>query len=65
MTTGEMENIIVNAINNYRIAKLFDETEKIKDALSEMENVYIMVCNRSVPGTELLRKTILKEREAI
>lgn len=65
MTTGEMENIIVNAINNYRIAKLFDETEKIKDALSEMENVYIMVCNRSVPGTELLRKTILKEREAV
>ncbi len=65
MTTGEMENIIVNAINNYRIAKLFDETEKIKDALSEMENVYIMVCNRNVPGTELLRKTILKEREAV
>ena len=51
MTTGEMENIIVNAINNYRIAKLFDETEKIKDALSEMENVYIMVCNRNVPGS--------------
>ena len=65
MTTGEMENIIVNAINNYRIAKLFDETEKIKDALSEMENVYIMVCNRNVPGTELLRKAILKERGVV
>ena len=62
MTTGEMENIIVNAINNYRIAKLFDETEKIKDALSEMENVYIMVCSRNVPGSDTLRKTILEAR---
>ena len=62
MTTGEMENIIVNAINNYRIAKLFDETEKIKDALSDMENVYIMVCSRNVPGSDTLRKTILEAR---
>ena len=65
MTTGEMENIIVNAINNYRIAKLFDETEKIKDALSEMENVYIIVCNRNVPGSDTLRKTILEAREGV
>lgn len=65
MTTGEMENIIVNAINNYRIAKLFDETEKIKDALSEMENVYIIVCSRNVPGSDTLRKTILEAREGV
>lgn len=63
MTTGELENIIVNAINNYRIAKLFNETEQIKYALNEMENVYVMVSGRNVKGTELLRQTILREKE--
>lgn len=62
MTTGEMENIIVNAINNYRIAKLFNETEKIEWAINDMENSYIMVCCYPVPGSDMLRKTILEAR---
>lgn len=61
MTTNELAKIIDTAIADYRYAKMF-EPERAEQAINDMENVYIMVCNRLVPGSELLRKTILEAR---
>lgn len=64
MTTTELARIIDTAIADYQYTKVF-APERIEQAINDMENVYIMVCSRSVPGSELLRKTILEAREGV
>lgn len=63
MSIHDLETIIENTIKGYEAAKRSGNKQEIEWAINDMENVYIMVCNRSVPGTELLRKTILEARE--
>lgn len=63
MTTTELKSIIEDALNDYRKAKAMCDENTLEQTINEMENVYIMVCNRSIPGSELLRKTILEARE--
>ena len=63
MTTIELKSIIEDALNGYRMAKAMNNENTIEQAINEMENVYIMVCNRSVPGSDMLRKTLLEARE--
>ena len=62
-TTTELKSIIKDALNDYRKAVAMNDENTIEQTINEMENVYIMVCNRNVPGSELLRKTILEARE--
>lgn len=61
-TTTELKSIIKDALNDYRMAKAMNDENTIQQTINEMENVYIMVCNRSVPGSDMLRKTILEAR---
>ena len=62
-TITELKSIIKDALNDYRMAKAMNDENTIQQTINEMENVYIMVCNRSVPGSDMLRKTILEARE--
>lgn len=64
MTVAELARIIDTAIADYQYTKVF-APERTEQAINDMENVYIMVCCRSVPGSELLRKTILEAREGV
>ena len=61
-TTTELKSIIEDALNDYRMAKAMNDENTIEQTINEMENVYIMVCNRNVPGSDTLRKTILEAR---
>ncbi len=62
-TITELKSIIKDALNDYRMAKAMNDENTIQQTINEMENVYIMVCNRSVPGSDMLRKTILEAKE--
>mgnify|MGYP004681566507 FL=1 len=63
MTITEMSEMIMRDIADYKDAKRSGNEQEIEWAINNMENSYIMVCCRSVPGSELLRKTILEARE--
>ena len=65
MTITEMSEIIQRDIADYKTAKRSGDKQKIEWAINDMENSYIMVCSRNVPGSDMLRKTILEAREAI
>lgn len=65
MTITEMSEIIQRDIADYKTAKRSGDKQKIEWAINDMENSYIMVCCRSVPGSDTLRKTILEAREAV
>lgn len=65
MTITEMTEVVKNALDEYRKAKATNNKTIIERAVNDMENVYIMVCSRNVPGSDTLRKTILEAREAI
>ena len=62
MTISEMTEVVKNALDEYRKAKATNNKTIIERAVNEMENVYIMVCNRNVSGSDTLRKTILEAR---
>lgn len=65
MTIAEMSEMIMRDIEDYKTAKRSGNEQEIEWAINNMENSYIMVCCRSVPGSELLRKTILEAREGV
>lgn len=65
MTITEMTEVVKNALDEYRKAKATNNKMIIERAVNEMENVYIMVCCYPVPGSDMLRKTILEAREAV
>lgn len=65
MTITEMSEIIQRDIADYKTAKRSGDKQKIEWAINDMENSYIMVCCRSVPGSDTLRKTILEARETV
>lgn len=65
MTTTEMSEMIMRDIADYNDAKRSGDKQKIEWAINSMENVYIMVCCYTVPGSDMLRKTILEAREAV
>ena len=62
MTITEMSEVVKNALDEYRKAKATNNKTIIERTVNEMENVYIMVCNRNVSGSDTLRKTILEAR---
>jgi hypothetical protein len=62
MTITEMTEVVKNALDEYRKAKATNDKTAIERAINEMENVYIMVCCYPVPGSDMLRKTILEAR---
>ena len=62
MTISEMTEVVKNTLNEYRKAKATNNKTIIERTVNEMENVYIMVCNRNVSGSDTLRKTILEAR---
>lgn len=61
MTIAELARTIDTAIADYQYTKVF-APERTEQAINDMENVYIMVCSRNVPGSDMLRKTILEAR---
>lgn len=65
MTITEMTEVVKNTLDEYRKAKATNNKMAIERAVNEMENVYIMVCCYSVPGSETLRKAIMGAREAV
>ena len=64
MTIAELARIIDTAIADYQYTKVF-APERTEQAINDMENVYIMVCSRNVPGSDMLRKVIQEAREAV
>lgn len=62
MSIHDLKMIIENALNEYKEAKRSGDKQKIEWAINNMENSYIMVCNRLIPGSDMLRKTILEAR---
>ena len=62
MTITEMTEVVKSVLDEYRKAKATNNKTTIERAVNEMENVYIMVCSRNVPGSDTLRKTILEAR---
>lgn len=62
MTITEMSEIIQRDIADYKTAKRSGDKQKIEWAINDMENSYIMVCCYPVPGSDMLRKTILEAR---
>ena len=62
MTINELKSIIEDALDDYRKAVAMNDENTIEQTINEMENVYIMVCGRSIPGSDMLRKTILEAR---
>ena len=65
MTISEMTEVVKNTLDEYRKAKTTNNKTTIERAVNDMENVYIMVCCYPVPGSDTLRKTIMKAREAV
>lgn len=61
MTITELARTIDTAIADYQYMKVF-APERTEQAINDMENVYIMVCSRNVPGSDTLRNTILEAR---
>lgn len=61
MTITELARTIDTAIADYQYTKVF-APERTEQAINDMENVYIMVCSRNVPGSDTLRNTILEAR---
>ena len=53
--------VINNAINEYEEAKR--SGKGVEQAINDMENVYIMVADKNVKGSENLRKMILEAKE--
>lgn len=62
MTITEMTEVIKSTLDEYRKAKATNNKTIIERAVNEMENAYIMVCCYPVPGSNMLRKTILEAR---
>ena len=62
MTISEMTEVVKNALDKYRKAKATNNKTTIERAVNEMENVYTMVYNRNVSGSDTLRKTILEAK---
>ena len=58
MTDAERAEIARNAVRDYRAAVESGDARKIAAAVNGMENAYICVCCRNIPGAEELRKTI-------
>ena len=58
MTDAERAEIARNAVRDYRAAVESGDARKIAAAVNGMENAYICICCRNVPGAEELRKTI-------
>lgn len=65
MTISEMTEVVKNTLDEYRKAKATNNKTAIERAVNEMENVYIMVCCYPVPGSDMLRETILEARETV
>ena len=63
MTRKDCQNLMRNALNEYKNAKQSGDIHKIKRSINAMENVFICVNMFGVQGTEELRQIILKERE--
>lgn len=62
MTITELTEVVKNALDDYRKAKATNNKTAIERTVNDMENVYIMVCCYPVPGSDMLRKTILEAR---
>lgn len=62
MTITEMSEMIMRDIADYKTAKRSGNEQEIELSVNNMENSYIMVCCRSVPGSDMLRETILEAR---
>lgn len=62
MIISEMTEVVKNTLNEYRKAKATNNKTIIERAVNDMENSYIMVCCYPVPGSDMLRKTILEAR---
>lgn len=62
MTNTQREEIIKNALDEYRDAVQTGKAEIIEHAINMMENVYIMVCLRNIKGAEKLRRAIISAR---
>ena len=63
MTNKERAELIQNAIRDYKAAKESGDTQKIRNAVNDMENTFSAVCLWAVPGTEELRQMILSAKE--
>lgn len=63
MTNKERAELIQNAIRDYKAAKESGDTQKIRNAVNDMENTFSAVCLWAVPGTEELRQMILSANE--
>ena len=62
MTNKERAELIQNAIGDYKAAKESGDTQKIRNAVNDMENTFIAVSLWRVKGTEELRQTILEAK---
>ena len=63
MTNKERAELIQNATRDYKAAKESGDTQKIRNAVNDMENTFSAVCLWGVPGTEELRQMILSANE--
>ena len=63
MTNKERAELIQNAIRDYKAAKESGDTQKIRNAVNDMENTFSAVCLWAVPGTEELRQMILSAKK--
>lgn len=63
MTVTDLARIIDAAIADYQYTKVF-APERTEQAINDMENVYIMVYGRDIPGSDTLGKTILRALKA-
>ena len=65
MSNVERQKLIENAMAHYRAAMASGESNDLKAALTDMENVFYAVCLWSVPGTDELRKAIISLSELV
>lgn len=65
MSNVERQKLIENAMAHYRAAMASGESNELKAALTDMENVFYAVCLWSVPGTDELRKAIISLSELV
>lgn len=65
MSNSERQKLIENAMAHYRAAMASGESNELKAALTDMENVFYAVCLWSVPGTDELRKAIISLSELV
>ena len=64
MSHKQYEQLIENAIRDYKAAKQNNNKQKLEMAINDMENVFFCVCLRQVKGTENLRQTILEAKSS-